>query len=115
MAKAARAAAFVVLARPELSARVLAECVAEARQAREHAALDRAERLAEALGELRLRVAAVVGELDRLPLFRRELPQGLADSLALGGELGLVGRLGARRLRFRPGRPSSGPRLAARP
>ena len=100
MAKAARAAAFVVQARPDLSARVLAECVAEARQAGEHAALDRAERLAEALGELRLRVAPVVGELDRFSLLRGELAQRLADRLPPGCELRFVGRLGTREFTF---------------
>src|SRR5437763_658010 len=76
MAKAARAAAFVVLARPELSARVLAECVAEARQAGEHAALDRAERLAEALGE-RLVVCARDQRQNGLVRQMRKLTCGL--------------------------------------
>jgi hypothetical protein len=75
--------------------------LAQPRQAREHATLDRAEWLAEALSQLGLRVATVVGKLDRLALLGRELPQGLADRLALGRELGFVGRLGAGLLRFR--------------
>ena len=53
----------------------LAEKLAEAAQAGEHAALDRSERDAEALGELRLRQAAVVGELEGLSLFAWELGQ----------------------------------------
>ena len=46
-----------------------------AAEAGEHAALDRPERDAEALGELRLREAAVVGELEGLPLIAGELGQ----------------------------------------
>ena len=46
----------------------LIQKLAQAREPGEHSALDRAERLPETLGELRLRIAAVVGELDRLAL-----------------------------------------------
>src|SRR5438094_317889 len=93
-------------------ASVFAQVLAQPREAREHAALDRAERLAEALGELGLGVAAVVGELDRLALLGRELPQGLADRLALGRELGFVGSRGAQRLSFRLQRLGPAPFLA---
>src|SRR2546425_431737 len=51
------------------------------------------ERPAEALGQLRLREAAVVGELERLALVVRELPQrGLDGSAALAQRGLLVGR-----------------------
>src|SRR5581483_7660772 len=68
--------------------------LAEPLEAREHPALDRAERQAEALGELGLRETAVVGELDRLPLFLRQLSERLLDDLPLRAEPGfLVGCL----------------------
>ena len=51
----------------------LVQKLAQAREPGEHSALDRAERLPETLGELRLRIAAVVGELDRLALLVGQL------------------------------------------
>ena len=59
------------------------EQLAQALEAGEHPALDRPERLAEPLGELGLREAAVVGELDRLALLGREPAERLLDDLAL--------------------------------
>ena len=50
-------------------------------QTGEHPALDRPERLVELRGELRLREAAVVGELDRLALLGREPAKRVADDL----------------------------------
>src|SRR5205823_10049984 len=79
-------------------ARVFAENVAQAGEAGEHAALDRPEWLIQALGELGLRVAAVVGELDRLALLGWQLAEGIADRLALRRQLGLVGGPGVQRL-----------------
>ena len=56
--------------------------------------------MAEALGELRLRVAPVVGELDRFSLLRGELAQRLADRLPPGCDLRFVGRLATREFAF---------------
>ena len=64
------------------------------REPGEHPALDRAERDAEPLGELRLGQAAVVGELERLPLVGRQLREGGLDAAAFLAHGGLlVGRL----------------------
>src|SRR5689334_17740671 len=60
--------------RSDPDARVLAQLLAQACKPGEHAALDRSEWLAKAFRELGLRVAAVVGELDRLALLGRETP-----------------------------------------
>ena len=92
----------------------------------EHSALDRSERLAEPLGQLRLRQAAVVGELDRLSLVGRETAQRVLDDLAPrardGGLVGSrAGRLRQRSLRARcggaprggRGRPPAGGRTSA--
>src|SRR5262249_31315913 len=87
-------------ARAELGLYVLAERLAEPRQACEHAALDRPERLAQPLCELGLRGAPVVGELDRLALLGPEPGQSVADRLSLGGELCLVGGHYTARLRL---------------
>ena len=88
------------------------EQLAQPLQAGEHPALDRPERLAEPFGELGLREAAVVGELDRLALLGRELAQRLLDDLALGAQPRLfVGRLaGGLRRRRRAGRRGGAPR-----
>ena len=90
------------------------EQLAQPPQAGEHPALDRAQRLAEPLGQLRLREPAVVGELDRLALVGRELAQRLLDDLALRAQPRLlVGRLAgrlddARRSGRRGGAPRGG-------
>ena len=57
-----------------VSPSIALEQLAQPREPREHPALDRAERLAEPLGQLRLREPAVVGELDRLALLVGQLP-----------------------------------------
>src|SRR5689334_15996990 len=78
----------------------LVQQVAQAREAGEHAALDRPERLAEPLGELALGEAAVVAELERLALLRRQLRERLLDEPALEAERRLVlGRARVGRLR----------------
>ena len=61
-----------------------------AREPGEHPALDRTERHSEPLGQLGLREAAVVGELDRLPLRVRQLAQRGLHALALEAEPGRV-------------------------
>ena len=53
------------------------------REAGEHAALDRAERLAEPLGELGLGEATVVRELDRLSLLIGKPRERGLDALTL--------------------------------
>ncbi len=71
-------------------------------RAREHPALDRAERHAEPLGELGLRKTAVVGELERLALNIGELAQRGLHALALEPQpcrlFGLLGCLAERRV-----------------
>ncbi len=59
------------------------EQLAQARQAGEHPALDRTDGLSEPLGELGLREAAVVRELERLALLVGELLQRRLHALAL--------------------------------
>src|SRR5207244_11849183 len=51
----------------------LAQDLPQARQSGEHPALDRSDRLSKLLGELRLREAAVVREIERLTLRVRQL------------------------------------------
>ena len=62
---------------------VSSQQLAQAREPGEHPTLDRTERLPEPLGELGLREAAVVRELERLALRVGELPQRVLDALAL--------------------------------
>ena len=65
---------------------------AQTLQPREHAALDRAQRLIQPLSELRLRETAVVREFDRLPLLGGQAPEGGTDDLSAGAcDHGLVG------------------------
>jgi hypothetical protein len=72
-----------------------------------HPALDRTQRLSEPIRELRLRVPAEVGELDRLALLVGELRQRARDALALEPQpdrfvglprrrIGTIGLLGER-------------------
>ena len=68
----------------------VAEQLAQAREAGEHPALDRTDRLAEPLRELRLREAAVVRELERLPLLVGQLLQRGLDALALKPQPGVL-------------------------
>ena len=79
------------------------------REAGEHSALYGAEGLAEAVGELGLREAAVVGELDRLALLVGQPLERLLHACALEAEPGLLVRRASRRLglllqRLRPAR-----------
>src|SRR5918994_6502102 len=73
----------------------LGEELAQPAEAGEHAALDGSERDAEALGELRLRQAAVVGELEGLSLLAGELGQRrLHRGAPVSQHRVLVGRTG---------------------
>ncbi len=73
------------------------EKLTQTREPGEHPALDRTERQSEPLGQLGLREAAVVGELDRLALRVRQLAESLLDALALEAEPRRVLRRLARR------------------
>src|SRR2546430_15690669 len=66
-----------------------AQAAAQLVQAEAHAALDRPDRRVQRLGDLRVREAAEVGQLDHPALLGRELVQSGAD----GGRLLASGRL----------------------
>src|SRR5262245_30321039 len=66
------------------------ENLTEPTQSREHSALDGAERLAQAGGQLGLGVAYVVGELDCLALLVGETLQRFLDARSLQAEPGLL-------------------------
>src|SRR5262245_62707340 len=74
------------------------EELTQVREPGEHSTLDSAQRLAEPLGQFRLREAAVVGELERLALDVGQLAKRLLDALALEPKPRVVGgrRPGAR-------------------
>ena len=69
------------------------------REPRKHPALDRTERYPEPFGQLGLGVAAVVGELERLALHVRQLPESTLNPLPLEAEPGRILRRDACRPR----------------